>query len=112
MTVRAKALLDTWANDPWSNGVQVDQLRELDTLAIQTLYHTYEVIVINPSTADVLIRGGEFFPERTPAHISGATLRGSFLKLRGIYVGFNLEVLSNGRTITTSPVKSIGIVTE
>ena len=36
----------------------------------------------------------------------------SFLKLRGIYLGFNFEFQYDGRRIVTSRVKSIGMVVE
>ena len=35
---------------------------------------------------------------------------GSFLKLRGIYVGFNVELQVGARSIITSPVQSISRV--
>jgi hypothetical protein len=56
------------------------------------------------------VRGGKFFPEFTDAHVAGSSLGGSFLKLRGIYVGFCLELHRGTHTIVTSPVRSIGPV--
>ncbi len=109
--VPASALLDTWAAEEWTNGVQVDQFEELETLCVQTMNSIYEITIIHPATAEVLVRGGQFFPERTEAQVSGASFGGSFLKLRGIYVGFKLELLSGGRRIITSPVRRIGLVT-
>lgn len=109
--VPAAALLDTWAAEEWTNGVQIDQLGELETLSVETMNSIYEITIINPATAEVLVRGGQFFPERTEAQVSGASFGGSFLKLHGIYVGFKLELLSDGRRIITSPVRRIGLVT-
>ena len=71
--------------------------------------HTYEITVIHPPTGEVLVRGGEFFPERTLAHLSGASLGGAFLKLHGIYAGFKIELLAGGGRIITSPVRSISL---
>lgn len=31
------AILDAWANPEWNDGVQIDQIEELTTLAVQTL---------------------------------------------------------------------------
>jgi hypothetical protein len=42
-------------------------------------------------------RGGQFFLELTPAPLTGATLGGSFCKMRGIYVGFGMEINANGQ---------------
>ncbi len=108
--IPAPAMLGTWSAEKWKNGIQVNELNELETLSIETMNHTYEVTVINPPTAEVLIRGGEFFPHRRLAHISGASLGGSFLKVHGIYVGFNLELMAAGRRIITSPVRAITVL--
>ena len=39
--------------------------------------------------------------------MTGATLGGSFCKMRGIYVGFRMEIHENGQRTVTSPVESI-----
>ncbi len=39
------------------------------------------------------MRGGEFFPERTPVRLEGSTCGGSILKRRGIYVGLRMEIV-------------------
>jgi hypothetical protein len=89
------------------NGVQVDELKESDTLVVETEHHTYEITVTNPSSAEVLIRGGELFPVQTPAWILGSSKHRTFLKLRGIYAGFAVELLSGGKRIITSRVRRI-----
>jgi hypothetical protein len=101
------ATLDAWSAQEWTNGVQVDELKEFDTLVVETMHHAYEITVINPATAEVLIRGGELFPEQTPAFMIGSSKRRSFLKLRGIYAGCAVELLSGSRRIITSRVRSI-----
>jgi hypothetical protein len=55
-------------------------------------------------------RGGQFFPELTLARLTGATLGGSFCKMRGIYVGFWMEINANGQRFVMTPVESIGIM--
>ena len=109
--VQAAAVLDTWSADKWIKGLQINELDQLETLSVETMNHTYEITIINPATAEVMVRGGDFFPERTVAELSGASFGGSFLKLHGIYVGFKMEFrLGDGRIIT-SPVRGIGLVT-
>lgn len=105
------AVLDTWAEDLWTNGVQVDSLEDMEKLVIQTRNSVYEIIVIDGPTGEILIRGGQNFPELTPARLTGATLGGSFCKLRGIYAGFRMEIDANGSRTVTSPVESIGVFT-
>ena len=66
-------------------------------------------VITDPQAAEVLVRGGAYFPEFTRARVAGCSLGGSFLKLRGIYVGFRVELLSGSQTILTSPVQSISV---
>jgi hypothetical protein len=105
--VPAAADLDTWSNHAWTHGLQVDALDDLETLCVQTRNSTYEITVLCGRTAEVLVRGGQFFPEYTSVRVAGSSLGGSFLKLHGIYLGFSMELQHDGRTIVTTEVQSI-----
>jgi hypothetical protein len=107
VTCSAGALLDTWSLHSWKDGLQLETRKDMDRLVVQTENSTYEMTIISPQTGEILIRGGRFFPQLTPARLAGSSLGGSFLKLRGIYVGFNLEVHSGKRLIITSRVRHI-----
>ena len=78
------ALLDTWSGHDWKDGVQLETLDDLSKLAVHTENNLYEITVIAPYAGEVLVRGGKFFPEYTPARLAGSSLGGSFLKVRGI----------------------------
>jgi hypothetical protein len=126
------AMLDAWSDLEWKDGVQIDQIEELTTLAVQTSNSLYEITVLNGHTGEVLVRGGEFFPVRTPVRLEGSTCGGSILKRRGIYVGLRMEIipqpvelvsrvdydpttgekeiLLGHKVIKTSSIQSIGIV--
>jgi hypothetical protein len=104
------AMLDAWARDAWNNGIQVDHLEDMQKVAVRTANNLYEIVVISAREGDVLVRGGRFFPELTPANLAGATLGGSFCKMRGIYVGFRMEFSASGRRIITSPVETIAVL--
>src|SRR5215831_3765626 len=108
----AGALLDTWSSHNWNEGVQLETMRDMDRLVVRTENSTYEVTVISGRTGEILVRGGRFFPEFTPARLAGSSLGGSFLKLRGIYVGFSLEVHFDQRMIITSRVRNISLPIE
>ena len=110
--IPAAADLSTWSNGEWTNGIQIDQFDDLSTLIVKTQNSTYEITLICGRTGEVLVRGGQFFPEKTPAQLSGASLGGSFLKLRGIYCGFKMEFLHDGWRIVTSFVQSIALAAE
>jgi hypothetical protein len=68
-------------------------MEELTTLAVCTANSVYEITVLNGRTGEVLVRGGEFFAERTPIRLEGSTCGGSILKRRGIYVGLRMEIV-------------------
>jgi hypothetical protein len=102
--------LDTWSSLEWRDGLQVDELGDLESLVIHTRNSTYEIIVMDRHKAEVLVRGGRFFPAYTPARLAGSSLGGSFLKLHGIYVGFSMELHAGETPIITSAVRHISIL--
>ena len=110
-SVPAGAILDNWSEDPWKNGVQVDRMEDMEKLVVQTRNSLYEIIIIDGRSGEILVRGGQFFPELTPAHLAGATLGGSFCKTRGIFTGFRMEINASGQRTVTTPVESIRILT-
>ena len=103
----ASAILDTWINHSWSDGIQLVCLPDLSELIVETRNSVYEITTIDGPGREILIRGGKFFPERTAARLCGSSLRGSFLKIGGIYAGFSMEILYDGQAIVTSTVQSI-----
>ena len=107
--VPASATLSAWQQHPWSDGVSIDQLSPLDRLIVCTQHSTYEIVSTEAGSAEILVRGGTFFPEFTPVRLAGASLGGSFLKLRSVHVGFAMEFALDKRAIVTSPVRSISV---
>jgi hypothetical protein len=111
-TVPSAAVLSTWHSHRWDNGINLSQLAALDRVLVRTRNSLYEIIVSSPASGDVVVRGGEFFPEFTRARVAGATLGGSFLKLRSIHVGFRLEFTLGQNFVLTSPVETIDVATD
>ena len=131
-SVPRAAMFDAWSKQEWTNGLQIDDLEDLESLAVRTKNSLYEITILDGRRGEVLVRGGEYFSERTPALLAGSTLGGTFLKRHGIYVGMKMEFvpqptqmvskvvydpatgqkefLLGHRIITTSPVESIGVV--
>jgi hypothetical protein len=105
--VPTSGVLSAWSAHDWRGGIHVDDLVALECLVIKTENSTYEVILLSPDTAHILVRGGAFFPVFTPARLAGSSLGGSFLKLRSVHVGFRLELSTNNGFIITSPVRSV-----
>jgi hypothetical protein len=109
--VPAAAQFDAWTSHDWHDGVLVNLLTPYDRLIVRTRNSTYEIIGTEPHAAEVLVRGGAFFPDFTPAHLAGSSLGGSFLKLHGIYAGFQLELAARDQpVVTTTRVRSISVV--
>ena len=107
--VPASATLSAWQHHAWSTGVSIDQLSPLDRLIVRTRHSTYEIVATEVGSAEVLVRGGSFFPEFTRVRLAGASLGGSFLKLRSVHVDFSIEFAAGSRAIITTPVRSISI---
>ena len=107
--VPARRLLSSWSDHDWRGGVRVDELATLERLIVKTANSTYDIILVDPERAGVLIRGGAFFPVYTPARLAGSSLGGSFLKLRSVHVGFRLELGTDRGFIITSPVRDVTV---
>lgn len=108
--VPAAATLDTWTAHDWSHGVQLPNLAPHDRLIVRTRNSTYEIIVTVPHTASVMVRGGSFFPNFTPAHVAGSSLGGGFLKLHGVYAGFQMELAADDLPVITTRVRTISVL--
>jgi hypothetical protein len=102
-------VLNAWSAHDWSDGVRVDKLSALDRVVVRTENSTYEIVVLAPASASVLVRGGAFFPVLMPARLAGSSLGGSFLKLRSIHVGFRLELNTDRGFIITSAVRAVEV---
>src|SRR4029453_2663972 len=107
--VPAAAVLSTWNNHSWDDGLQNDKLSALDRLTVLTQHSTYEIVIVSPANGEVLVRGGEFFPEFTSVRLPGSTPGGSLLKMRSIHLCFRVEFGVGRGVIVTSPVRTISV---
>jgi hypothetical protein len=107
--VPAAAVLSTWNSHSWDDGLHIEQLAALDHLTVVTHHSTYEIVLVSPANGEVLVRGGEFFPDFTSVRLAGSTLGGSFLKMRSIHVGFRIEFAVGRGVIVTSPVRAMSV---
>lgn len=93
--------LERWTAHDWRHGVCLRDLKPHDRVIVRTRNSTYELIVMVPETASVLVRGGMFFPDFTPARVAGSSLGGGLLKMHGVYTGFHMELLADHWILTT-----------
>jgi hypothetical protein len=85
--------------------LELGRLEPLTTLFVRTRNSLYRLVVAEGR--DVLLQGGPFFPELTPAHVEGARASGSLLKTGWIVVGLVMEFRVDGKLFATSRVMSI-----
>jgi len=109
VSITTAGTLDRWLSYPWDNGVQVDQLEDLTALHVETQNSTYDLAIVAARAGEILVRGGRYFPDWTPAQLVGCSLGGGLLKRHGVHVGFTMELYSGGRLILTSPVRAINL---
>jgi hypothetical protein len=60
-------------------------MEDMEKLMVRTWNNVYEITLIDGRSGEVLVRGGQYFPELTPARLAGATLGGSWaMRTKGI----------------------------
>ena len=109
--VQAFRVLDTWSKHAWSNGLQIESLDDFTEIQVVTRNSLYEITVIDGFSRSIVVRGGRFFPERTPALLAGSSfgLGGGFLKIGGIYLGLSIEIVTSQDTFITTHIKAITV---
>jgi hypothetical protein len=88
-------------------GVNVLDLEPLTELRVETSNSLYRIVVSHRTI--VFVQGGRFFPERSAAHLAGATFGGSLLKIGWIAIGMRMEICGDDGPIVTSPVRHITV---
>ena len=96
---------ESWAAPDSDRAVHVDSCRPFERIVVTTQNSVYELIVLGGS--DVLVRGGERFPEFQRARVAGSSRRGSALTLRSLDVGRHMELQADGKYVVTSTIEAI-----
>ena len=86
-------------------GIYLRDLDPLTTVLVRTRNSTYHLIISHGTS--VLVQGGRFFRDSTPARIDGSGFGGSLLKTGWIGVGFRMEIVADGERIVTTAVREI-----
>ena len=86
-------------------GVALGAVEPLTSLIVETRNTRYHIIVTRSD--EIVIQGGTFFPDPTPAHFEGASLGSSLLRLGWIGLGLRMEIRAGGQRIVTTPVRTI-----
>ena len=85
----------------------VDSCAAQDTFVITTRSNVYELVVLRGDRGDVLVRGGRYFTEVTPALFLGSIADDGSLEPHTIGIGLRMKFVCDDRFIITSPVQSL-----
>ena len=103
--VPRRSTLDGFATEvAVAGGINVREAEPLVPILVATQNSLYRIIPLRWGNTDVLVQGGQFFPEPTEARLAGSTFGGSFLKMHWISVGMHMEIdtgTGGGPVITT-----------
>jgi hypothetical protein len=90
-------------------GLSIAELDPITPLMVRTENSLYRITVLEPRGRRIMVQGGTYFPESTPAELEGSSLGGSLLKQGWIAPGLRMEISTEGRRIVTSRVRSMEI---
>ena len=103
--VPRRSTLDGFATEvAVAEGINVREAEPLVPILVATQNSLYRIVPLRWGNTDVLVQGGQFFPEPTEARLAGSTFGGSFLKMHWITVGMHMEIdtgTGGGPVITT-----------
>ncbi len=92
-----------------ADGIALLDVDAFATLVVRTRNSVYRITILKPHVRKVVVQGGQFFPERTRACLSGSTFGGSCLKMGWVGLGLHLEFHAGGQWIITSHVRAIAV---
>jgi len=102
--VPCAAVLDRWSDHAWRDGIQIQDLGELEMVRVVTENSVYEIVHLPGNGGEILVRGGRYLPQFRRGYLQGSSLGGAFLKQHGIYRHFRMELLVDGQRLITSRV--------
>lgn len=105
----AVSLDDFLTGQEEGEGLHIADLPPLQGIRLQTRNHFYSLWVLDPKVGQVLICGGQYFPEYREAYLCGSSWQGCFLKVGWIGVGMCMEMIADGRRIVSSPLQSFTV---
>ncbi|HEY6248036.1 MAG TPA: hypothetical protein VIX17_29150 [Pyrinomonadaceae bacterium] len=95
--------------DCTQDGIALDTLAPFATLCVQTRNSNYRIFLLDPTTGRALVEGGRHFSEPVEAFVNGSTIGGVTFKVGWIGIGMRLELMTNGKVTSTSPVQSFHV---
>jgi hypothetical protein len=88
--------------------IHLERCAVFDLIVVTTGMSVYELIVLRGEQGEVLVRGGNHFPEFCQARLVGSTAGGNALKLLTIDIGLRMEFqMAASMVVTTSAVRTL-----
>jgi len=92
------------------NGIDTRKLEPNTKVIVETKNSVYEIEVLDDK-GNVLIQGGQFFPEPTKAYFNGSTWGGSMIKVGWVGYKMHMEVITRDNTVlTTTGVRTARVI--
>jgi hypothetical protein len=90
-----------------ADAIRLASCRQFETIVVNTRRSVYEIVVLQGTTGDILVRGGRDFPEFSRVVFVGSTADGRALKVNTIDVGLRMEFHLGHGAVVTSPVATV-----
>ena len=96
-------------SDGESDGfIHLDTCSEHEWIVVTTRSSVYDVLVLSGNTAEVMVRGGRFFPEFRRATVAGSILGAAAgVNLGSICKGMHLLLDDGEKPVITSRIQSV-----
>jgi hypothetical protein len=89
-------------------GIDVRDLATGTLVNVYTRHSCYRLVIVDGVRRHVLVQGGSWFREETPARMDGSTPRGGLLRTGWISIGLHLVIaVGHDQRIVTSRICSI-----
>jgi len=95
--------------DSTQDGIALNTLAPFDTVRVQTRNSNYRIFLLDPTTGRALVEGGRHFVEPVESFVNGSTFGGVTFRVGWIGIGMRLELMTNGKVASTSPVQSFHV---
>lgn len=89
------------------DAIQLESCAELEWIVVTTRRSVYDLVVLSGESGEVMLRGGQFFPEFTRMRVVGSVFGGTAVKVRSISVGLHLELRVDGQSFVTSRIQAV-----
>ena len=110
LEVPCRSTLDGFAAEVVKKpGIGLRGLEPLSRVEVQTANTLYQLTILDPHEATILIQGGHHFREAAEVRLCGSSFGGSLLKLRWIGCGMHLEVMTHDTKVVTSQIQSVTV---